>query len=199
MRILFFFVLCGLVTIPFKLFANLVPDQAGVIEIINSERSRAGISALVVNEKLSFAAQDKANELANTGVIVHSSAPKNTPWKVIADRGYLYKLAGENLAIGFTSSPDVVTDWMRSPTHKANVLNLSYKDVGIGTAVGIINGKKVSYTVALFADPKDVIATKPSDKTIIISEVETSNRERELLGLISALQSLLKQLQALRV
>jgi hypothetical protein len=66
----------------------------------------------------------------------HNTPEGNSPWTFITKAGYQYLKAGENLAYGFLTSAGVVTGWMNSTAHRANVLDATFKDVGFGIASG---------------------------------------------------------------
>jgi hypothetical protein len=100
----------------------------------NAERSKQGESALRLDSRLSAAAQAKAEDMVKTDYWAHDSPAGKTPWKFIAESGYQYQSAGENLAYGFASADDSVAGWMNSPEHRANILNRAYSDVGFGVA-----------------------------------------------------------------
>jgi hypothetical protein len=80
--------------------------------------------------------------------------------------------AGENLAIHFTDSSDVVGAWMDSPTHRANIMNGNYTEIGVGTAEGTYEGFKTMYVVQLFGTP--ALSTVASIATPVVAG-ETAN------------------------
>lgn len=67
--------------------------------------------------------------------------------------GYAYAEAGENLAKNFTTSDSVLSAWLQSPTHRANVLKAAYTEVGFATMSGTLNGQAASIVVALYGTP----------------------------------------------
>lgn len=91
-------------------------------------------SALQINKQLTTAAQAKANDMAKRGYWSHVTPDGKQPWTFVTDAGYQYEAAGENLAYGFVSSDQVMTAWMDSPEHRANILDADYQDVGFATA-----------------------------------------------------------------
>lgn len=100
----------------------------------NAQRSADHEAGLTLNDQLSAAAQAKANDMVQHNYWAHNAPDGRTPWSFITAAGYNYQAAGENLAYGFDNAGDTVTGWMNSPTHRANVLNANYKDVGFGVA-----------------------------------------------------------------
>ena len=103
-----------------------------LLDATNNQRLANGGSALALNNELSQAAQAKAYDMAAHDYWSHTSPDGSAPWMFITNAGYEYKKAGENLAYGFVTSTDVVNGWMNSPSHKQNLLDGNYKDVGFG-------------------------------------------------------------------
>ncbi len=90
--------------------------------------------ALQINKELTAAAQAKANDMAKRGYWSHVTPDGKQPWNFDTAAGYQYEAAGENLAYGFATSDQVMTAWMTSQTHRANILDADYQDVGFATA-----------------------------------------------------------------
>ncbi len=103
-----------------------------IYSLINSHRSANGLAPLAVNSLLVKSASLKNNYMASSGVFAHGS------WAgYFKSAGYNYKTAGENLAEGFSNGSAVVSAWKNSPGHNANLLNASYKDMGVHTVCGV--------------------------------------------------------------
>lgn len=100
----------------------------------NSQRTGHGQSVLSLNAELDKAAQAKADDMAARDYWSHITPDGKTPWSFVAASGYNYQTAGENLAYGFSTASSVITGWMNSPEHRANLLGSSYRDVGFGIA-----------------------------------------------------------------
>lgn len=126
-----------------------------VVEDTNQERQSLGLGELKSNEALRKAAQAKADDMAKNGYFAHQSPDGKTPWYWIDQTGYTYRAAGENLAVNFDYSRDVVNAWMNSPTHKANIVKSKYQDIGIGIAEGFYQGRPTVFVVQLFGTPKE--------------------------------------------
>lgn len=90
--------------------------------------------ALQLNAQLTAAAQAKANDMAGRNYWSHVTPDGKQPWSFITAAGYQYEAAGENLAYGFGTSDQVMTAWISSPEHRANILDADYQDVGFATA-----------------------------------------------------------------
>lgn len=109
-------------------------SSSSLLSDTNVQRASDHEQPLVLNSQLSAAAQAKANDMAAKDYWSHDSPDGRTPWSFINAAGYHYQMAGENLAYGFGNASDTVSGWMNSPTHRANILNANYKDVGFGVA-----------------------------------------------------------------
>src|SRR5207302_5413693 len=100
-----------------------------LLNLTNQERQKNGLAPLVMNDQLTNAAKMKAQDMFALNYWAHNSPTGTMPWDFIKKAGYDYEFAGENLARGFTSAPDIVTAWMNSPSHRENMLSPHYKDV----------------------------------------------------------------------
>lgn len=138
-----------------------------LLSLTNQERSNNGAGALAINAKLSAAAQAKANDMAARNYWSHNTPDGNTPWTFIANAGYSYSRAGENLAYGFATSKDTITGWMNSPSHRENLLNTNYTEVGFGytNAANYNNSGEETIVVAMYATPlaSAAPAAKPAE------------------------------------
>lgn len=136
-------------------------DQKKVIELTNIERQKKGLGLVVENEALDKAARLKAANMFEENYWAHFAPSGKTPWDFILGAGYHFTFAGENLAKNFYSSDEVVAAWMASPTHRDNLLNANYKDIGIAVEEGLLNGQKTTLVVQEFGTT-EVLASKPA-------------------------------------
>lgn len=111
-----------------------------VIKYVNQARAKDGLSELAVSEKLTEVAEAKVNDMVAHNYFAHTSSAGLTPWHWFELVGYDYKYAGENLAINFTTAEAQQAAWMNSPTHKKNILNINYSEIGVAVAAGEVNG-----------------------------------------------------------
>jgi uncharacterized protein YkwD len=109
-------------------------NVSALLQGTNSQRTGSGEAGLSINSLLSAAAQAKANDMANRDYWSHTTPDGAAPWSFIAQAGYSYQAAGENLAYGFNTSSEVIAGWMNSAEHRANILNNNYAEVGFGVA-----------------------------------------------------------------
>ncbi len=124
--------------------------QEIVLEETNHERVINGLSPLRENQMLNTAAQEKAQDMFAKGYWAHFGPNGETPWQFILAAGYEYEYAGENLAKSFLDSKSVVQAWMNSPTHRDNILNKHYSDVGYAIANGTLNNEETTLVVQMF-------------------------------------------------
>ncbi len=135
-----------------------------LFSISNQERSNNGLAALSLNSQLNSAALTKANDMFADNYWAHVAPDGTHPWSFIVASGYDYTSAGENLAKDFNTSAGVVNGWMNSPSHRANVLNANYQDVGYAVVNGTLLGSETTLVVAMYGDPieQTVASTTPA-------------------------------------
>lgn len=136
-------------------------DQKILIELTNKERQKMGLPAVSENAALDKAASLKAQNMFAENYWAHFAPSGKTPWDFILGAGYKFTFAGENLAKNFTNSDDVVKAWMASPTHRDNLLNPKYQDIGIAVEEGVLNGQKTILVVQEFGSTSS-LAAKPT-------------------------------------
>lgn len=130
---------------------NILPSILS--EQTNRERAQLNLSQLTVNPTLNKAAQEKADDMAANQYFAHTSPDGKTPWYWLAQVGYNYSYAGENLAINFTDAKDLTQAWMNSPTHRANITKTNYTQIGTGVAEGTYNGAPTIFVAQVFGEP----------------------------------------------
>lgn len=128
--------------------ADISSEQ--LLLLTNEERKKVGSGSLVINEKLSLAASQKADDMFRYDYWAHNSPNGKTPWTFIKSAGYNYVYAGENLARGFSTPESIIRAWMASPDHKANMLSSNYRDVGFAVKSGRLNGEETILIVEEF-------------------------------------------------
>lgn len=102
-----------------------------VLDLVNQERSKAGLSSLSMSEELTNMAMVKAQDMYNNNYFDHNSPTHGSPFDMMKEFGITYNSAGENIAKGQTTPSQVMKDWMNSPGHKANIMSNSYTHIGI--------------------------------------------------------------------
>jgi len=143
--------------------------NAVLVDLTNQNRQQNNLASLTVNPTLVAAAQAKANDEAIKGYFAHVSPQGIDSWYWFKQAGYNFTYAGENLAVDFSDSADVVTAWMNSPTHRANILDGHYTEIGIATAQGMYEGHPTIFVVQEFGSPAET-ATAPISEQVLPSE-----------------------------
>lgn len=121
-----------------------------VIELVNAARDEEGLNELEENETLNKIAQDKIQDMIKNNYFAHTSPKGITPWSWYEKENYDYKYAGENLAINFLTAESQQKAWMNSPTHKKNIMNPQFLEIGVAVAAGEINNQMAIITVQEF-------------------------------------------------
>lgn len=146
------------------LVSSVLP--ATIVDLTNGERQEEALGGLTRNPVLDEAARLKAAHMAEHGYFAHYSPDGVSPWYWFSAVSYDFVHAGENLAVHFNDSGEVVKAWMQSTTHRDNILNSNYTEIGVGTASGLYEGSKTVYVVQLFGAPVTAAAaTRPPQTT----------------------------------
>lgn len=125
-----------------------------ILDFTNQKRIASGIGELRLDDELSAAARWKAADMFERDYWAHVTPTGEQPWRFITDSGYVYLYAGENLARDFMNSADVVEAWMNSASHRENLLNGNYDDIGIAVENGELNGVETTLVVQMFGARK---------------------------------------------
>jgi uncharacterized protein YkwD len=128
-----------------------------VLDQTNQERSELNLAPLKYNSILSRSATKKAQDMFDNNYWAHTSPSGTTPWDFFKSVGYQYSVAGENLARDFYDTESLMKAWMNSPTHKENIINSKYQEIGIGVVNGTLNGIKTTLVVQHFGTPINVV------------------------------------------
>ena len=133
-----------------------------VLDQTNIQRQNNGLAPLKYNSVLSESATNKANDMFAKNYWAHTSPSGTTPWDFFKAVDYSYSVAGENLARDFYDTESLMNGWMNSPTHKANIVNTKYQEIGIGVVNGTLGGIKTTLVVQHFGAPIVGVVTKES-------------------------------------
>lgn len=149
-----------------------------VLLLTNESRVANGSGALSTNQYLNQAAQLKAEDMVINGYFSHTSPDGRKPWDFINRNLYPYLLVGENLAMNFITADDVHAALMASPSHRKNILNPKYTDIGIFVISGSIDGQETNVLVEVFAyqnkslGSQTIVVESSEDNEEIIDEPE---------------------------
>lgn len=103
-----------------------------VAELVNEIRAENGLGSLKFNSPLSDVARAKSQDMHDNGYFAHESPTYGSPFEMMTAFGISYSTAGENIAMGYATPQAVVDAWMNSPGHRANILNASFTQIGVG-------------------------------------------------------------------
>jgi len=144
------FALCFLFATAPSLAKFSTVTSARIIELANKERAAIGASVLMRNPLLDESAMMKAKDMVANNYFSHDSPQGVNPWEWFKLVGYNYTYAGENLAMNFSEAEEAVAAWMASPTHRENMLNKNYDEIGVAVVVGEIDGRQTTVVVQHF-------------------------------------------------
>jgi uncharacterized protein YkwD len=131
---------------------HTVPIQAASVAItnkmvaaINKQRALYGLKPVVANAKLNTAAQKHSKDMATNDFFSHTGSDGSSPFTRMTRESYNYTYAMENIAAGYATVNAVVTGWMNSPGHRANILSNYLKEIGVGYVNLSTDGGSVPY------------------------------------------------------
>lgn len=113
---------------------SLDPELQLVLDLTNLERTSRGLAPLTHNPLLGSAAQLHSQDQADMRTLTHTGSDGSNPGERITRAGYSWRTWAENAAAGYRTAHDLVAAWMNSPGHRANLLNPSVTEIGLGVA-----------------------------------------------------------------
>ena len=119
-----------------QISAAVLSYENEVIRLVNEIRVANGLKPLAANWELSRIARYKSEDMSDNRYFSHTSPTYGTPFQMIKAFGLSYRSAGENIAYGYRTPAAVVDGWMNSSGHRANILNASYTQIGVGYCAG---------------------------------------------------------------
>lgn len=128
--------------------SNLSYEQK-VVELVNVERQKAGLQALTLDSEISNVARTKAKDMAVNNYFAHQSPTYGSAGDMLTKFGIRWATWGENLASGQQTPESVVTAWMNSEGHRANIMSPDFSRIGVGY---VTNSSGTPYWTQVFAD-----------------------------------------------
>lgn len=126
---------------------TLAEIRRGVVSLTNSRRRAHGCANLGRNAALDRAAQAHSRKMADRNRMSHQLPGEPSLGVRVRRAGYNWTLVGENVAYWYPTPAEVVRAWMRSRSHRRNILNCRYQHIGIGYAV---SNRDVPYWTQVF-------------------------------------------------
>ena len=147
--------------------------QAGVIAETNLNRKEAAnLPPLIENAKLDLSAKEKLDDMFAKQYFEHISPSGVGVSDLATEQGYDYIIIGENLALGdFKDNASLLTAWMNSPGHRANILNVRYTNIGVAVGKGVFEGKETWLAVQHFGLPRSAC---PAIDSSLKNTIETT-------------------------
>jgi len=112
--------------------SSVLAYESEVIRLVNEIRKENGLKTLTANWELSRVARYKSQDMVDNRYFSHTSPVYGSPFQMIRAFGLSFRTAGENIAYGQRTPQAVVNAWMNSSGHRANILNASYTQIGVG-------------------------------------------------------------------
>ncbi len=112
--------------------ASVLSYEKEVVRLVNEIRRENGLNELTYDWELSRVARYKSQDMKDNGYFSHTSPTYGSPFEMMKSFGISYRSAGENIARGYNTPLAVVTGWMNSKGHRANILNSSFTRIGVG-------------------------------------------------------------------
>lgn len=161
-------------------------NESNIVRMTNEARQEAGLDSLDINATLRGAAQAKADDMIARQYFSHEGPEGESPWQWLNKSGYRYTAAGENLAIHYKTAEALGQGWLASPTHRANILDKRFTEVGVGFSQGKIEGYDSIVVVQLFASPRTPAAKpiaqppKEADETRTKTDIVLKNDQLQV-------------------
>jgi hypothetical protein len=153
-----------------------------IFELINKERASAGFKPLLLDQTLANSALMKANDMVEKDYFAHTTPDGKKPWDFVSRDLYPYSIVGENLAMNFTTAESAHKALINSPSHKHNILNEKYQDVGLAIVRGDIGGKTTNVLVQLFSARVALDTSAPIPAKQAIAEPEKTEEKVAVLA-----------------
>ena len=140
----------GPIALPSSTLYSSAITPKNIIDLTNQTRDNLNLSKLKMNDRLAKAAADKAADMLKNQYFAHTSPSGVTPWDWIKKAGYSYRYSGENLAVHFEEAEEVEKGWLVSPSHRANIVNANYTEIGVGVVSGVFEDVPTTFVVQMF-------------------------------------------------
>ncbi len=103
-----------------------------VVELVNVERQKNGLAPLTLDSAISNVARIKSKDMSDNNYFAHQSPTYGSAGDMLSQHGIRYSAWGENIAAGQRTPEEVVSAWMNSPGHRANILASHFTKIGVG-------------------------------------------------------------------
>lgn len=150
---------------------------SGIIKYTNLERTKRGLQPLVLQRKLTASSLKKVDDMLNRQYFEHVSPQGESVADLVREVDYQFETVAENLALGdFGSDQKLVQAWMDSPTHRANILNPRFVEIGVAAANGDYKGERQWLFVQHFGKP---LPNCPKTDTVLKQTIDSEKVDLE--------------------
>lgn len=132
-------------------FSSTPADQ--IVTLTNQIRKEYNLPPLKLSYYLTKSAETKAQDIFTNQYFSHLSPQGKTPWDLLEQENYIYRAAGENLAADFNTPQEAISAWLSSASHRSNLLDPNYQEIGVAVATGYLQHKKTTIIVQHFGSP----------------------------------------------
>ena len=153
----------------------LTAEQIKLVGLTNELRIKNNLPILKEQVVLDKSSTLKAEDMAVKKYFSHNGPDNHNLAYFLNQAGYKYNVAGENLAMGFTSAEEVLQAWIKSPTHLANLMDKDYEEIGVGLETGDYGGESVVYVAEHFGQPVTNGGKVLAEKQVVPVKVDQSN------------------------
>lgn len=155
-------------------------NDSEILNYTNQERQSLSAETLIPNTTLDAVASSRADDLFTNQYFEHESPDHQSAPDLAKKFDYNYSLIGENLALGnFENEKAIVEAWMKSPGHRANILNPEYRELGVSVKEGIFKGESVTIAVQIFAKPTNNCSAPKIETKNLIDTSSVSIKEMQ--------------------
>lgn len=152
-----------------------------IVDATNTQRIAAQLPPLKINTELNASAKIKVQDMITNQYFEHVSPAGKSVANLGDEVGYEYIIMGENLALGdFTDANDLLTAWMNSPGHRANIVNTHYQDIGVYAAQATYKGRTVWFAVQHFGTQRTTCPAIDEQLRTAINEQNAALKTQEL-------------------
>jgi len=155
---------------------------SNIISLVNKARNIQGVESLSESAKLDKVAADKLQDMVENKYFAHTSPEGKNPWYWFGKNKYNYEYAGENLAIDFMTAEKQHEAWMKSETHKKNILNPNFTEIGVAVGTGEIDGHISIIAVQAFGTPAFSEATANKKENFSNAQKATPSKQGTVLA-----------------
>lgn len=134
-----------------KATASTTDFERQLVRLINEERTRHRLAPLSYSSLLARTAENHSRDMARNGFFSHNNPAGQGTEERINRAGYRWRAYGENIGCGQDAPEKIMAAWMKSSSHRENILSGAYTEIGVGFVTG---GECRYYWTGLFGRPR---------------------------------------------